>query len=390
MMGAGIPSLPPPIFVNDADGLDPNKILADMIAEFEAASGRTLQPAQVERLLINLYAYRESLVRNAIQYAGEQNLLAFASFPMLDYLGQLLGVSRLASQPASTMIQFTLTSALTVPFTIAAGTAIGTNDGLFAFATSALLTIAAGATTGSVAATATAPGAAANGYLPGQVSVQLNPSALIASAANTTTTAGGSAPETDDHLRTRIQAAPNQFSVAGPAGAYRFFALSVDPSIIDVEVVSPAPGAVQVYVLTGPITVQPAASPNSAGVANTALLAEVQQALSADNVRPLTDTVSALAVSEVDYQIAGTVTLFADAEPVSTMAAVNAAAEAIALNLAARIQRDIVPSEIVAALSVPGVYQVVLTQPFYTQLTAGQWANCTAITLTQAIATEHS
>jgi hypothetical protein len=61
-MGAGIPSLPPPVFVNDADGLDPNLILADMIAEFEAASGRTLQPAQVERLLINLYAYRESLV----------------------------------------------------------------------------------------------------------------------------------------------------------------------------------------------------------------------------------------------------------------------------------------------------------------------------------------
>ena len=53
-MGAGIPSLPPTTFVNDADGLDPNKILADMIAEFEAASGRTLQPAQVERLLINL------------------------------------------------------------------------------------------------------------------------------------------------------------------------------------------------------------------------------------------------------------------------------------------------------------------------------------------------
>ena len=52
--------------------------------------------------------------------------------------------------------------------------------------------------------------------------------------------------------------------------------------------------------------------------------------------------------------------------------------------------RDIVPSEIVAALSVPGVYQVVLTQPSYTQLSVGQWANCTAITLAQAIATEHS
>src|ERR1700677_3326816 len=100
-MGAGISSLPPPVFVDDADGLDPNLILADMIAEFEAAAGRVLYPAQVERLLINLYAYRESLVRNAIQYAGQQNLLAFAAFPMLDYLGQLLSVVRLPAQGAA-------------------------------------------------------------------------------------------------------------------------------------------------------------------------------------------------------------------------------------------------------------------------------------------------
>src|ERR1700678_4827394 len=144
-MASGIPTLPAPVFVDDADGLDPNLILADMVAAFQAAAGRTLQPAQVERLLINLYAYRESLVRNAIQYAGQQNLLAFAAFPMLDYLGQLLSVMRLASQPALTTLQFTLTGALTVPFTIAAGTLVGTNDGQVAFATSATVVVAAGA-----------------------------------------------------------------------------------------------------------------------------------------------------------------------------------------------------------------------------------------------------
>ena len=49
-----------------------------MIASFQALAGRTLYPAQVERLLIDLYAYRESLVRNAIQYAAMQCLVAFA------------------------------------------------------------------------------------------------------------------------------------------------------------------------------------------------------------------------------------------------------------------------------------------------------------------------
>lgn len=389
-MGAGIPSLPPPVFVNDADGLDPNLILADMIAEFEAASGRTLQPAQVERLLINLYAYRESLVRNAIQYAAQQNLLAFATFPMIDYLGQLLNVTRLASQPAVTTLQFTLSGALTVPFTIAAGTLVGTSDGQVSFATSATISITAGGTIASVAAAATAPGAGANGYLAGQVSVQLNPNALIASVTNTSTTTGGSAPETDDHLRTRIQAAPNQFSVAGPSGAYRFFAIGADPSIVDAQVVSPAPGAVNVYVLTGPVTQQPAPAPNSVGVANSALLAKVAAVLSADAIRPLTDKVNVLAVTEVDYQIAATVTLYSDADPTATITAATLAVEELALELASKIQRDIVPSQIIAALSVAGVYGVALTSPVLMTLEPGQWANCTMISLTTAFSTEHS
>jgi phage-related baseplate assembly protein len=389
-MGAGISSLPPPVFVNDADGLNPNLILADMITAFEQAADRTLQPAQVERLLIDLYAYRESLVRNAIQYAGQQNLLAFAVFPMIDYLGALLGVTRLAAQPALTTLEFTLASAQTVSITIAAGTLVGTSDGSYSFATSAALVIPPGALTGSVGAAATAPGAGANGYLAGQVNVLLNPNALIASVANTAATSGGSAPETDDHLRQRIQAAPNQFSVAGPVGAYRFFALGADPSIVDAQVVSPAPGSVDVYILTGPITTQPAAAPNLAGVASSALLSAVFTALNADTVRPLTDTVNVLAVTEVDYQITGTITLYSDADPTATANAANAAAAEFAINLAAKIQRDIVPSQIVAALSVAGVYEVTLTAPAYTQLQAGQWANCTAISLSVAFSTEHS
>jgi phage-related baseplate assembly protein len=389
-MGGGISSLPAPVFVNDQDGLDPNRILADMIAAFEAAAGRTLQPAQVERLLINLYAYRESLVRNAIQYAGEQNLLAFAAFPMLDYLGGLLGVIRLGAEPAVTTVQFTLATLLTVPYTISAGTLVGTADGQFQFATDADLIIAAGGSTGTVGATATVAGADANGYLAGQVNVLLSPNAFIGSVTNTSTTSGGSAPETDDHLRARIQAAPNQFSVAGPAGAYRYFALGVDPSIVDAQVVSPAPGQVNVYVLTGPMPSQPASSPNDAGIASAALLERIAAALSADAVRPLTDSVTVLAVTEIDYQISATLTLYADADPTSTMAQASTAAEQFAINLASKIQRDIVPSQLVAALSVPGVYEVALAAPVYTPLEVGQWANCTAINLTQTTAAEKS
>ncbi len=386
----GIVSLPIPQFVNDSDGLDPNAILNDMVASFQALAGRTLYPAQVERLLIDLYAYRESLVRNQIQYAAQQCLVAFASYPMLDYLGQLVGVTRLPAQGATCTLQFTLSAAQPTPFTIPAGTLVGTQDGAFVFATNANLTIPTGSTSGTVFATCTTPGTGANGYAVGQVSVQLNPNILIASVSNITVTSGGVSIETDDHLRDRIQAAPNRFSVAGPVGAYRFWALSADPSITDVQVVTPVPGTVNLYVLVGPI-IQPANSPNTSAIASAALLQKVQSIVSADSVRPLTDTVQVNAVTEVDYQISGTVTLYADADPATTMAAANAAAAQFAMNLAQRIQRDIVPEEIIAAIgSVPGVYRVQLGQPGYQPLTAGQWANCTSISLTQVIGTEHS
>src|SRR5262249_30718336 len=135
----------------------------------------------------------------------------------------------------------------------------------------------------------------------------------------------------------------------------------------------------------------PAASPNSAGIASGAILNKVAAIVNSDSIRPLTDTVNVLAVSEVNYAVVGTVTLYSDADPATTMSAANAAALQLAQNLAGRIQRDVVPEEFIAAIgSAPGVYRVVLSQPSYQQLSAGQWANCTAITLTQVVGTEHS
>jgi phage-related baseplate assembly protein len=388
---ASISGLPKPDFIGDADGTDANLILADMIALFQEVTGRTLYPAQVERLLVNLYAYRESLVRIAIQFCGEQNLLAFAHAPMLDYLGQLLGITRLAAQPAVATLEIVLDAALNVSYQLPAGWQVGTEDGQFIFATDIAIIFAPGQTIASVSASCLTAGPDANGYLPGAINTPVEGNSLIASAANTSTSDGGSVPETDDQLRARIQQAPNRFSNAGPAGAYRFFASSLDPSIIDVQVVSPAPGQVDVYILTGPVTNQPQANPNQQGIAGDALIAKVLALLSGDKIRPLTDTVDVLPVVEIDYEIAATVTLYADVDPTSAQAAVSAAALAFATALASRIARNIVPSELVAALSVPGVYSVVFGSPTVeTDLLPGQWANCTGISLTFAFSAENS
>mgnify|MGYP000411452045 FL=1 len=108
-------SLPEPSFIDR----DPQAITAEIVAQYEQLTGKTLYPAQVERLLIDVIAYRETLVRIGIQEAAKQNLVAYARAPMLDYLGELVGVTRLPAQSARTTVRLTfvdpLASALPTP-----------------------------------------------------------------------------------------------------------------------------------------------------------------------------------------------------------------------------------------------------------------------------------
>ena len=74
---------------------DANAITSELVALYEQLANKKLYPAQADRLFIDVIAYREMLIRTQIQLACEQNLLAFASGVMLDYLGDFFGVVRL-------------------------------------------------------------------------------------------------------------------------------------------------------------------------------------------------------------------------------------------------------------------------------------------------------
>jgi len=360
-------SLPEPNFVDR----DPAALTAEMVADYQAYTGRKLQPAQVERLIIDLIAYRESLIRVAIQEAAKQNLLAFAAFPMLDYLGELLGVERLAEAPAIVTLSFTLAEPRVSVTVIPAGTRVRTGDGRVVFVTDAAAEIPAGALSIEIGAKAETAGPAGNGYIPGQVSSLLDPLPGV-TATNVSVTYGGRAGETDDRLRARIQQAPESFSVAGPVGAYRWHAVSAHQSIIDAAVLSPRPGLVRIHILT------------DTGLPGSEMLDLVAEVVSDDKVRPLTDKVEVAAPVRVGYQIAAQVTLYRNADPTSTMAAVQKAAETYAAERRAGLGRDLVPSQFISALSVAGVYRVELTTPAWRELGAEEWADCEGIAITLA------
>ncbi|NRA22860.1 MAG: hypothetical protein HRU05_20510, partial [Oceanospirillaceae bacterium] len=77
-----LPDTPPKIVEND-----PKVIAADCVALYEQLTQKTLQPAQAERLLINVFAYRESIVLAEIERVSWQNLIRFAAGEMGDALG---------------------------------------------------------------------------------------------------------------------------------------------------------------------------------------------------------------------------------------------------------------------------------------------------------------
>lgn len=158
--------------------------------------------------------------------------------------------------------------------------------------------------------------------------------------------------EADDDLRRRVLLAPDSYSVAGPASAYVFHALSADGDVLDASATSPAPGEVIVSVL----------SRQGNGTASPELLAAVSSRVNAQDVRPLTDQVTVQSAEIVPFDIQAQLTLYPGPDAQLILAAANAALAAL-LAEQRRIGRDVTRSAIIAALHTGGVQNVNLIAP---------------------------
>jgi len=333
-----------PIFINN----DVAAIVAEMVADYEALVSRTLAPAQAERLLINAWAYRESLLRSAIQGAAEQSLVSFASAPMLDYLGELVGVTRLPASRAEVELTFTLPGAH-LGVTILAGTRVSSVDGQAIFRTKEAQNVTAGVTTAVVLAECQTAGTAGNGYVAGSITTIIDVQAYLTSCTNVDPSGGGAEEETDDELRARIKLAPGGYSNAGSVGAYKYWALSASAALVDVGVISPGAGEVELYPLMGDGTATP--SP---------VLDAVEVATSSERVRPLTDLVTVIAPTRTLYDIEIELTCYDTADGATVTDAVEAAVTALATLRRQKLGQDIIDTAIYAAATVDGVYEVTL------------------------------
>ena len=179
--------LPEPNFIErDAD-----KITQEWVDLYEKKSGKVLQPAQIERLMIDSGAYRENLLRVEIQQIAKKNLLSYAPIDILEHIGEPLGVSKLLAFSSKTTLRFSIDEPLDFDFVIPKGTEVETKDGLFIFQTTQAVILKAGQTEVVAEASCETPGSASNNYIIGSINDLMTPLSYISEAENVTISAGG-------------------------------------------------------------------------------------------------------------------------------------------------------------------------------------------------------
>ena len=350
--------------------------LAATIADYEQRAGKVLQPAHIERLLINTFADREHLLRQQVNEAYRQQHPRFATGLMLDLCGDDVSTPRLQAQPALTTLRFTAVLSGLEQIAVPKGTRVNAGQTSFITTDAALLTAAQ--SSAEVAAECTESGSAGNGWSVGQINSlaeQLHPTIDVA-VSNTTVSAGGVEIEGDEAYRERVLLAPESFSVAGPVGAYQYWARQASPAVVDVHVANDTDGGGQP--IGGRVAVTVLAKD---GLPNAELIGKIQAALSAEKRRPLCDTVVVKAPTAVDYTLDAELTLFTGTDARTAKAAAEQAWAVYEAARRSRLGLDIVPLDIMSALKVAGVYNVVLHNLPLTVVRPDQWARCTSTTI---------
>ncbi|MGX2951555.1 baseplate assembly protein [Ursidibacter sp. B-7004-1] len=346
---------------------DVKQILADSIAKYEADTGKVLQPAHIERLIINVYAFRELLTRKGINEAFRQTFPQTATGIALDLCGETMGCYRLKDKPACCILRFSVQGehqSILIP----KGTQVAISDDLY-FITLNDDVITPLISYVEIEAECNRTGVAGNGWEIGRVK-------NLKSRLNTTTTvevsnidspSGGLSEEDDDSYRKRILAAPEAFSSCGSIAAYDYHVRAVSQDIADVNVATPRGGLVRITVLT------------KRGLPDNRLLNDIKSYVSAEKLRPLCDTVEVIAPIQRDYQIRAELVLLDGYREDIVKTKARDELQRYLADKTKKLGIDIVPSAIISALRVDGVYDVNLQSPTKTIIAENEWANCTAI-----------
>lgn len=378
---------------------DAAAVIAQALADYKTStvsddnpSGTTLAPADPRRLHLQALLLLLTQMRALIDFSGKQSLLKYVGDEFIDELAALWGETRIAAAPSTCTERFNFgTSA---PHTVAAGVRV--TDGISVWAVTEDASSTGTFVDASVQCTVT--GKATNGIAPGQIDTLVDPTLVAGctSVSNTTETISGRNVESLEDFRARLRNSPESRSTCGPRTAYEAQAIDASASVADAVALGPddavqmantppGPGHVFVYLLEG--------TRDDAGVLTDVvpdpsggLLTSVAAALSAEDVRPLTDFVTVKAPQFIDFDAIATYYIPRSRAKQATQiqTAVEAAWSAWLLWQQSKVGRDINPDEGIKQIVTAGAKRVVFSSPGFDALSRDQSARASYVQLVYA------
>lgn len=268
---------------------DPQEIWNEMQVNYVEAGGDILYPGDEKEMLLR------SVQADVVQiFAGVDNALRmmtlrYAVGEYLDILGEQRGCPRIKESAATATVTIT-TNATGKPDVLEAGTAM-TGDGEVFYRLIQDLTLTGYAQTVTVEVVADRAGSVGNGLVAGtEMGLAITNGGInkiiVASDAK-----GGNEQEEDEPYRERIRNYSLTSITAGPQRQYESIAKSVSSEIVDAKALNIGAGEVGVYLIL------------ASEIGEDAIMASVLDALSAENVRPLTDKVYCYKATDVPYTL---------------------------------------------------------------------------------------
>lgn len=341
-----------------------DELLRILIEGYEHITGRTVHPADPDRLFIDWVAAIIVQERVKTNYIGNQNIPSRAEGENLDGLAELFPVQeRPRATPSRTTMRMTISEPQPGAILVPTGTRVTDTARTLYWETEENVYVRPGDSYIDVTAVCQTVGTAGNGYAPGQINQLVDVFDYYLRCENLTISDGGSDDATDEEFYELMRASQDSYSTAGPVGGYIYHAKRVSTEIRDVVPNSPTPGVVNIYVLMQDGT-----------PASEEIKRAVSAACSEDETRPFTDFVSVCDPEQVPYDI--DLTYYIPNDTTFSAAGIQAAVQSAVDNFVAwqcgKLGRDINPSKLYQMLMEAGIKRLDLRKPVFTVLRDGK------------------
>ena len=345
---------------------DSAALISSLTAAYEKITGRTLRPADPDKLFISWVANIIIQERAMLNYVGNQNLPSRAEGKNLDELGEtIFSLKRLTAQSAKCTVRFNISEAQETSILVPVGTRVTDKSSTLVWRTTEDTYVPIGETSVDVMVQCDNAGKIGNGYSAGQINTLIDVDNVLyfSSCMNIDTSVGGTEESTDDEYYEDMRESMDGYSCAGARGGYIYFAKRVSNDIVDVVPNRPDDGQVAIYLLM-----------KGGALAGEQIKQAVLAACNPGEVRPLTDYVSVRDPETVNYNIQFTYYIPEDSNVSSAeiQKSVDRAVNEYIEWQSLKLGRDINPSELYRRLMATGIKRLDMIEPQFAKLRDGK------------------